>query len=174
MIDTTTDTVIVPGIPVGTQPLSVTVAPNGNAYVVNRNSNNVTVIDTATNSVVGAPIPVGHNPVSVAVAPNGKIYVANFASLGQRHPESPHPDQSAAVTVARTGAGRPDLREPVDVPSVPRQDVQRRPLLRHGSVPGGPVDPQRHQRLPGRRARRRGCGTHQTTSAGCGWRSYAA
>ncbi|WP_411137069.1 IPT/TIG domain-containing protein [Streptomyces sp. C10] len=80
VINTATDTVIVPSIPVGINPIGVAVAPNGKAYVVNRGSNDVTVIDTATNTVVCTPIPVGTNPFAVAVAPNGKIYVTNQTS----------------------------------------------------------------------------------------------
>ncbi|MEU1628435.1 IPT/TIG domain-containing protein [Streptomyces sp. NPDC020096] len=67
-------------IPVGTLPFGVAVAANGNAYVTNFGSNDVTVIDTATNLVVGTPIPVGSNPSGVAVAANGNAYVTNVNS----------------------------------------------------------------------------------------------
>ena len=51
------------------------------AYVVNQNSDNVTVIDTATNTTVGAPIAVGTNPIAIAITPNGaRAYVANAGS----------------------------------------------------------------------------------------------
>lgn len=46
-------------------------------YVVNENSNSVSVIDTATNTVV-ATVPVGASPLSVVVNPAGtRVYVAN-------------------------------------------------------------------------------------------------
>ncbi|MYT16784.1 MULTISPECIES: IPT/TIG domain-containing protein, partial [unclassified Streptomyces] len=82
VINTATNTVTVPSISVGTTPIGVAVAPNGNAYVTAFSSNNVTVINTTTNTVVGAPIPVapGINPTGIAVAPNGKAYVADVNS----------------------------------------------------------------------------------------------
>ena len=47
------------------------------AYVVNRNSDSVSVIDAATNTVV-ATVPVGNAPLQVAVTPNGAFaYVTN-------------------------------------------------------------------------------------------------
>lgn len=66
-------------IPAGTSPLAVAVAPNGNVYVGNSNSNNVTVISSATNTVV-ATVPVGAFPFSVAAAANSNVYVTNANS----------------------------------------------------------------------------------------------
>ncbi|MEU1630911.1 YncE family protein [Streptomyces sp. NPDC020096] len=80
VIDTATNTVLVPSIRVGTLPDGVTVAPNGKAYVANQASSDVTVIDTTTNTVVVPSISVGNSPLGVGVAPNGKIYVANVGS----------------------------------------------------------------------------------------------
>ena len=52
----------------------------GRAYVVNRDSNNVTVIDTSSNSALGT-ISVGSGPVAVGVDPTvHRAYVTNFSS----------------------------------------------------------------------------------------------
>ena len=58
---------------------AVAVTPDGkHVYVVNTNTNTVSVIDTASNMVVGTPIPVGNAPAAVAVTPDGKHgYVTN-------------------------------------------------------------------------------------------------
>ena len=80
VIDTFTNTVVA-RIPVGVQPLSAAVSPEGTqVYVTNSGwllpNNDVSVIDTATNTVV-ATIPVGHFPIGVAFTPNGAFaYVA--------------------------------------------------------------------------------------------------
>jgi len=65
----------------GTSPvvakITATPLPVGFAYIVNANSNDVSVVNTATNSIV-ITIPVGHDPQAVAVSPDGsKVYVAN-------------------------------------------------------------------------------------------------
>ncbi len=62
----------------GRFPVGVAFTPNGAfAYVVNQNSNNVSVIDTTTRTVT-ATITVGTNPWGVAFAPNGAFaYVTN-------------------------------------------------------------------------------------------------
>src|SRR5262245_33866249 len=66
MIDPATNTVVGSPIPVGTGPTGISVDPNGaRVYVVNTNSNNVSVIDTATNAVIGTPIAVGRAPRSL-------------------------------------------------------------------------------------------------------------
>ena len=45
--------------------------------MVNKGSNNVSVIDTETNAVI-VTIPVGNDPSQVAVGPNGRlVYVSN-------------------------------------------------------------------------------------------------
>ena len=60
VIDTATNMVVGPPIPVGTDPIGVAITPDGTrAYVTNNGSNNVSVIDTRSNMVVGPPIPVG-------------------------------------------------------------------------------------------------------------------
>ena len=67
-------------ITTGNQPVAVAVNPaNRQVYVVNQNSNNVTVIDEATNSTT--TIPVGVYPAAIAVNPaTNRVYVANQAS----------------------------------------------------------------------------------------------
>lgn len=70
----------VTSIPVGNGPVGLAFAPNGNLYVANSASNNVSVISIATDTVIGAPIPVGGVPVWLTVAPNGNAYVPNSAS----------------------------------------------------------------------------------------------
>jgi YVTN family beta-propeller protein len=82
VIDTATNTVVGPPIPVGSTPIGVAVNPAGTrVYVANSGSNSVSVIDTATNTVIGSPIPVGGQPIGVAVTPTGtRVYVANFNS----------------------------------------------------------------------------------------------
>src|SRR5262249_58644631 len=57
----------------------VAVTPDcSKVYVVNSNTNTVSVIDTATNTVIGSPIPVQLDPRGVAVAPDGsKVYVGD-------------------------------------------------------------------------------------------------
>jgi YVTN family beta-propeller protein len=78
VIDTATDTVIDPPIPVGGGPFGVEVTPDGSkVYVTNGSDGTVSVIDTATDTVI-ATIPVGLGPFGVAVTPDGsKVYVAN-------------------------------------------------------------------------------------------------
>src|SRR6266850_6305348 len=72
-------------IPVGVQPLSAAISPDGKfVYVTNSgwffSNNDVSVIDTNTNTVVST-IPVGRFPVGVAFTPNGQFaYVANSNS----------------------------------------------------------------------------------------------
>src|SRR5258708_17788840 len=72
-------------LPVGVQPLSAAVSPDGKfVYVTNSGwflpNNHVSVISTTTNSVL-ATIPLGQFPVGVAFAPNGQFaYIANSSS----------------------------------------------------------------------------------------------
>ena len=68
-------------VPAGTAAFGVAVDPSTHtAYVVNRSSNNVTVIDGTTNTVT-ATVPVGANPFGVAVDPSTHTaYVTNFNS----------------------------------------------------------------------------------------------
>ena len=47
-------------------------------YVVNHESDTVSVIDGKTNTVIGSPIPVGDHSSGIAFNPNnGDLYVAN-------------------------------------------------------------------------------------------------
>jgi YVTN family beta-propeller protein len=68
-------------IAVGTNPYGISVSPDGSkVYVVNGNSNTVSVINTATNTVT-ATITGFNRPYGISVSPNGsKIYVANVLS----------------------------------------------------------------------------------------------
>jgi len=65
-------------VPVGINPLGVSVNPAGTkVYVANEGSNTVSVIDTS-NSTVIATVTVGVYPAGVAVNPTGtKVYVAS-------------------------------------------------------------------------------------------------
>jgi YVTN family beta-propeller protein len=83
MIDTATNLVIGPPIPVGngeSGDRGVAITPDGSrVYVARLGDDLVSVIDTATNTVVGAPIPVGDGPRELAITPDGKrVYVTNF------------------------------------------------------------------------------------------------
>jgi YVTN family beta-propeller protein len=70
VINTATNTVTTT-IPVGSGPTNAAFTPNGAyIYVVNRNSQSVSVINTATN-IVTATITVGTQPEGVAITPNG-------------------------------------------------------------------------------------------------------
>jgi YVTN family beta-propeller protein len=82
VIDTQTNRVVGPPIPVGTTPAQIAISPDGRfAYVTNQGSNSVSVIDTQTNQVVGAPIPVGSEPTGIAITPDGEFaYVTNAGS----------------------------------------------------------------------------------------------
>ena len=72
-INPATNQVVGTPIPVGNQPFSLALTPDGRrAYVVNRFSGTVSVIDVASRQVVGDPIPVGEGPTQVAVAPDGR------------------------------------------------------------------------------------------------------
>jgi YVTN family beta-propeller protein len=81
VIDTTTKTVTAT-IPVGTDPISAAVSPDGSTvYVANEGSNSVSVISAATNTVT-ATIAVGVVPDAVAVSPDGSLlYVGCDISL---------------------------------------------------------------------------------------------
>src|SRR5919205_597221 len=76
VIDTTTNTVITT-IPVGSQPISVDVTPNGAfVYVANQLSASISVIATATNTVV-TTIPGITAPLTLTITPNGaSVYVS--------------------------------------------------------------------------------------------------
>ena len=69
--------VFLTSLPVGSYPVAVAVNPQTNKiYVVNRNSNNVTVIDGATNNTT--TVSAGSMPIALAIHPvTNKIYVAN-------------------------------------------------------------------------------------------------
>lgn len=79
VIDTSTNTVIVPSIGVGTNPEGIAITPDGTrAYVANRSSSNVSVIDTSTNMTAGPPIVTVGTSSRVAITPDGtRAYVTN-------------------------------------------------------------------------------------------------
>jgi YVTN family beta-propeller protein len=74
-----TNAVVGSSISVGSSPYNIAFdSTNGNLYVTNVGSNNVSVINGATNTVIGSPIPVGTNSYGVAFdSANGNLYVAN-------------------------------------------------------------------------------------------------
>ena len=72
VISLTTMTVVAT-IPVGDNPLNITVSPDGGrAYVSNRNSSNVSIIDTDTLAVIAT--------VSVGTAPTGLAWLAQSSA----------------------------------------------------------------------------------------------
>jgi YVTN family beta-propeller protein len=89
VIDTSTNTEVLPRIPVGSQPLGVALTPDGAfAYVTNSNSHNVSVINTSTNTEVLPRIPVGFYPFGAAFTPDGAFaYVVNIAPNSSGNPE---------------------------------------------------------------------------------------
>jgi len=77
VINTTTNTVV-KTIPVGQQPIGVSVSPDGSSvYITNTIDNTVSVISTASLSVT-ATIHVGNYPWCICASPDGsKVYVSN-------------------------------------------------------------------------------------------------
>jgi YVTN family beta-propeller protein len=80
IVDATTNLPI-GSIPMGIQPLGLSLNANGSRlYVTNYQSNNVSVLNTVTNTVVST-IPVGLNPHGISVSADGRyIYVVNEGS----------------------------------------------------------------------------------------------
>jgi YVTN family beta-propeller protein len=78
IIDVGTGTVIgTVTLAAGTNPYAVTVLSNGDAYIANNLSGNVTIFSTTNNAIIGN-ITVGANPLSIAASPDGsKVYVTN-------------------------------------------------------------------------------------------------
>ena len=94
VIDTSSNQVLDPPIPVGENPSEVAITPNGaHAYVSIYEDGTVSVIDTATRQVVGWPITVGPRIEFLAVTPDGKrVMVGQFeagAGLHDRHGDQP-------------------------------------------------------------------------------------
>ncbi len=77
VINTTTNTVSTT-ITVGTNPMGISVSPDGSkVYVANDGSFSVSVISTATNTVTGT-ISVGTSPFGLSISPSGnKVYAVN-------------------------------------------------------------------------------------------------
>jgi gliding motility-associated-like protein len=80
VVNTITNSIIAT-IPVGTNPVGVSVSADGSrVYITNSLSNTVSVINTATNAVI-ATVPAGINPFGISVSPDGsRVYVANSIS----------------------------------------------------------------------------------------------
>jgi YVTN family beta-propeller protein len=78
VIDTATNSVVVPAIPVGFGTRSVAISPDGRfAYVAIQFEGRVTIVDTATNAVV-ATVDTGGQPTGLKTTPDGsRVYVAN-------------------------------------------------------------------------------------------------
>jgi YVTN family beta-propeller protein len=72
---------VVATVPVGSQPFDIAYdTANGDSYVLNAASDNVSVISGSTNVVV-ASIPVGASPIGISYDPaNGNLYVADWFS----------------------------------------------------------------------------------------------
>ncbi|MDT7787059.1 MAG: hypothetical protein QOF58_5478 [Pseudonocardiales bacterium] len=107
VVDLTTNTELLPRIPVGERPISVSLLPDGSrAYVTNFDSDTVSIIDTASNSVTGA-IPVGDKPVGIAihfVPPAAAKLVAGSAQLQLRLLGFTVRSLDATLTETHTGA----------------------------------------------------------------------
>ncbi|CAN5341713.1 hypothetical protein BH09BAC6_BH09BAC6_23100 [soil metagenome] len=78
VINTSTNSVV-STIPVGLEPVGVTVSPDGTrVYTANTYAGTVSVINTVTNSVI-ATVPLGSYPFGILASPDGtRVYVANF------------------------------------------------------------------------------------------------
>ncbi len=81
-IDTATNKVVGPEMPVGTNPLGIAITPDGTrAYVADQGDESVTSLDLLTKQPIGTPIKVGENPSEIAITPDGKrAYVTEEAS----------------------------------------------------------------------------------------------
>ena len=81
-IDTATNKVVGPEMPVGPSSYGIAITPDGTrAYVVSRVDESVTVLNLQTKQPIGTPIKVGENPHEVAITPDGKrAYVTNESS----------------------------------------------------------------------------------------------
>jgi YVTN family beta-propeller protein len=79
-VDLSTGLPVGTSIPVGVEPRSIAISPDGSrAYVANFKGNSVSVIDTKTNQVVGSAIPAGSEPIQLIVSPDGtRLYVRHF------------------------------------------------------------------------------------------------
>lgn len=77
VIDPQTGATLAPPIPVGKDPDSIAISPDGKrALVANFLSDNVSIIDTSTNREIGT-IPLEYEAHNVAIAPNGKAVVTS-------------------------------------------------------------------------------------------------
>jgi len=115
VIDTDTNAVVAT-IPVGNNPSSAAITPDGRTvYVTEAGDNDVIRIKTATNEAVGEPIPVGANPIGIAITPDGKkaLVANNVASSisvidtkkNKAKPEVPVAGAAALYSVAIAPTG---------------------------------------------------------------------
>ncbi len=82
VIDTATNMVVGPPIPVGSLPTAVAITPDGtHLYVANFNSNNVLLIDTLTNMVIDT-ITVENAPRGVAITPVMEHLIPTLSEWG--------------------------------------------------------------------------------------------
>jgi YVTN family beta-propeller protein len=73
VLDTGTNQLVDPPIPVGSGPYSIAITPDGKtAYEANGNDESISVIDLKTGQVVGAPIELGADLFVIAISPDGK------------------------------------------------------------------------------------------------------
>ena len=73
VLDTGTNQLVNPAIPVGDGPYSIAITPDGKtAYEANGNDESIFVIDLKTGQVVGAPIDLGADLFVIAISPDGK------------------------------------------------------------------------------------------------------
>lgn len=81
-IDNHTNSVAGSPLELSKKPGAIAIAPDGKtAYLVNPETDDVSILDTRTNRVVGSPIHVGDSPERIAIAPDGKLAcVTNFTS----------------------------------------------------------------------------------------------
>ncbi|MGN6253590.1 MAG: beta-propeller fold lactonase family protein [Solirubrobacterales bacterium] len=73
VIDTATNQIVGPEIPVGSGPYNIAIAPDGKtAYELNESGESITVIDLQTGQVAGPEIELGARPYVIAISPDGK------------------------------------------------------------------------------------------------------
>ena len=108
-------------ISVGTQPIGVSVSPDGSKlYVTNFNDASVSVINTATNTV-SATITVGSFPDGISVSPDGsKVYVANYRSNTVSVINSSTNTVSSAISVGSAPVAIGNFISPITVGIAPQ------------------------------------------------------
>ena len=143
-------------IPVGTDPVGVSVTPDGkHVYVTNNGDGTVSVITTATGTV-SATIPVGTNPVGVSITPDGKhAYVANNSTVVISGQPAEETDNTVSVIDTAMGVVSAAIT------------VGKAPI-------GVTFTPRRQARLRGQQRRRHGVGDRHGDRMWCRTRSPSA